>query len=183
MLTTYSVGDRDIGPAVISCKANICLIRRPIEQVTLQDAPPPGRFALVRYARWIPNKGPSDVAIFFTAFGTFSWEQVDGKPESFKHEFWLRFGATSTYFRFLPYIKQNFDYGVVIFVLTFNLIAISSYQVRSVLKIARDRFYTIAIGCVVCLIMSVIVFPNWSGEDLHNSTVNRLERLAKSIED
>ncbi|XP_074364009.1 aluminum-activated malate transporter 12-like [Apium graveolens] len=105
-----------------------------------------------------------------------------------EHRFQLRIhqnytGATSTYFRFLPYIKQNFDYGVVIFVLTFNLIAISSYQVRSVLKIARDRFYTIAIGCVVCLIMSVIVFPNWSGEDLHNSTVNRLERLAKSIED
>ncbi|XP_074326899.1 aluminum-activated malate transporter 12-like [Apium graveolens] len=91
-------------------------------------------------------------------------------------------GATATYFRFLPYIKQNFDYGVVIFVLTFNLIAVSSYQVGSVLKIARDRFYTIAIGCVVCLIMSVIVFPNWSGEDLHNSTVNRLEGLAKSIE-
>lgn len=91
-------------------------------------------------------------------------------------------GATATYFRFLPYIKQNFDYGVVIFVLTFNLIAVSSYRVGSVLKIARDRFYTIAIGCVVCLIMTVLVFPNWSGEDLHNSTVNRLEGLAKAIE-
>lgn len=91
-------------------------------------------------------------------------------------------GVTATYIRFLPYIKQNFDYGVVIFVLTFNLIAVSSYRVDSVLKIARDRFYTIAIGCVICLIMTVLVFPNWSGEDLHNSTVNRLEGLAKAIE-
>lgn len=91
-------------------------------------------------------------------------------------------GATATYFRFLPYIKKNFDYGVVIFVLTFNLIAVSSYRVDSVMKIARDRFYTIAIGCVLCLVMTALVFPNWSGEDLHNSTVKRLEGLAKAIE-
>ena len=39
----------------------------------LQDGPPPGGFAPVRYARRIPNKGPSAVAIFLTTFGVFSW--------------------------------------------------------------------------------------------------------------
>lgn len=39
----------------------------------LQDGPPPGGFAPVRYARRIPNKGPSAVAIFLTTFGAFSW--------------------------------------------------------------------------------------------------------------
>lgn len=39
----------------------------------LQDGPPPGGFAPVRYARRIPNKGPSAIAIFLTAFGAFSW--------------------------------------------------------------------------------------------------------------
>ncbi|GJW41794.1 NADH dehydrogenase [ubiquinone] 1 alpha subcomplex subunit 13-B [Tanacetum coccineum] len=39
----------------------------------LQDGPPPGGFAPVRYARRIPSKGPSAVAIFLAAFGTFSW--------------------------------------------------------------------------------------------------------------
>ncbi|KAJ9541547.1 hypothetical protein OSB04_028053 [Centaurea solstitialis] len=39
----------------------------------LQDGPPPGGFAPVRYARRIPTKGPSAVAIFLAAFGTFSW--------------------------------------------------------------------------------------------------------------
>ena len=91
-------------------------------------------------------------------------------------------GATATYIRFLPYLKNNYDYGVVTFVLTFNLIAVSSYRVDSALKIARDRFYAIAIGCAVCLIMSALVFPYWSGEDLHNSIVNRLEGLAEAVE-
>ncbi|KAK7355339.1 hypothetical protein VNO80_14594 [Phaseolus coccineus] len=39
----------------------------------LQDGPPPGGFAPVRFARRIPNKGPSAVAIFLATFGTFSW--------------------------------------------------------------------------------------------------------------
>ncbi|XP_060673800.1 aluminum-activated malate transporter 12-like isoform X2 [Ziziphus jujuba] len=91
-------------------------------------------------------------------------------------------GAAATYMRFFPYIKKNFDYGVVIFLLTFNLITVSSYRVDNVLKLAHDRFYTIAIGCGICLLMSLLIFPNWSGEDLHNSTVFKLEGLAKSIE-
>ncbi|KAL6985794.1 Aluminum-activated malate transporter 12 [Sarracenia purpurea var. burkii] len=91
-------------------------------------------------------------------------------------------GTASTYLRFLPHIKKNYDYGVVIFILTFNLITVSSYRVDNVLKIAHERLYTIAIGCGVCLFMSLIVLPNWSGEDLHNSTVFKLEGLAKSIE-
>ncbi|KAF4358032.1 hypothetical protein F8388_008540 [Cannabis sativa] len=91
-------------------------------------------------------------------------------------------GGLSTYLRFFPYIKKNFDYGVVIFMLTFNLITVSSYRVDNVLKIAHERFYTIAIGCGICLLMSLLVFPNWSGEDLHNNTVFKLECIAKSIE-
>ncbi|RVX19405.1 NADH dehydrogenase [ubiquinone] 1 alpha subcomplex subunit 13-A [Vitis vinifera] len=39
----------------------------------LQDGPPPGGFAPVRYARRIPTKGPSAMAIFLAAVGAFSW--------------------------------------------------------------------------------------------------------------
>ncbi|XP_057977289.1 aluminum-activated malate transporter 12-like [Malania oleifera] len=91
-------------------------------------------------------------------------------------------GAIATYIRFIPYIKKNYDYGVVIFLLTFNLITVSSYRIGNVMNIAHERFYTIAIGCGVCLVMSLLIFPNWSGEDMHNSTVFKLEGLAKSIE-
>ncbi|XP_009592604.1 aluminum-activated malate transporter 12-like [Nicotiana tomentosiformis] len=91
-------------------------------------------------------------------------------------------GAAATYMRFFPYIKKNYDYGVVIFLLTFNLITVSSYRVDNVLKIAHERFYTIAIGCGICLLMSLLILPNWSGEDLHNFTAAKFEGLAKSIE-
>ncbi|KAH1231285.1 Aluminum-activated malate transporter 12 [Glycine max] len=91
-------------------------------------------------------------------------------------------GATTTYVRFIPHIKKNYDYGVMIFLLTFNLITVSSYRVDNVWEIAKDRIATIAIGGGLCLVMSLLVFPNWSGEDLHNSTISKLEGLANSIE-
>nr|GMD76801.1 aluminum-activated malate transporter 12-like [Ipomoea batatas] len=92
-------------------------------------------------------------------------------------------GSIGTYMRFLPYIKKNYDYGVVIFLLTFNLITVSSYRVENILKMAHQRFYTIAMGCAICLLMSLFIFPFWSGEDLHNSTVHKFDGLAKSIQE
>ncbi|XP_010559291.1 PREDICTED: aluminum-activated malate transporter 12-like [Tarenaya hassleriana] len=91
-------------------------------------------------------------------------------------------GSLATYMRFIPYIKKNYEYGVVIFLLTFNLITVSSYRVDSVIKIAHERFVTIAIGCGICLFMSLLVFPIWSGEDLHKSTLSKLSGLSQSIE-
>jgi len=91
-------------------------------------------------------------------------------------------GFAATYLRFLPNIKKNYDYGVMIFLLTFNLITVSSYRVQDILGLARARLYTIAIGCSICLIMSLLILPHWSGEDLHNSTAYKLDCLAKSIE-
>ncbi|OAY77126.1 Aluminum-activated malate transporter 12 [Ananas comosus] len=92
------------------------------------------------------------------------------------------FRFVATYLRFFPYIKKNYEYGVVIFLLTFNLITVSSFREENVLPLARDRLYTIAIGCGICLFMGLVILPNWSGEDLHNSTVYKLEGLAKSVE-
>ncbi|XP_047179666.1 aluminum-activated malate transporter 12-like [Vigna umbellata] len=91
-------------------------------------------------------------------------------------------GTMTSYVRFIPYIKKNYDYGVLIFLLTFNLITVSSYRIDDVWSIAEDRISTIAIGCAICLVMSILVFPNWSGEDLHNNTISRLEGLANCIQ-
>ncbi|KAI4358028.1 hypothetical protein L6164_001938 [Bauhinia variegata] len=92
-------------------------------------------------------------------------------------------GAASAYVRFIPYVKKNYDYGVLIFLVTFNLIMVSSYRVDDVGNMAKERISTIAIGCGLCLLMCLVVFPNWSGEDLRNSTIAKLEGLAKCIQD
>ncbi|CAI0431002.1 unnamed protein product [Linum tenue] len=47
-------------------------------------------------------------------------------------------GAATTYLRFLPYVKKNYDYRVVIFLLTFNHITVSSFRVSKVMKIAHN---------------------------------------------
>ncbi|KAG4943434.1 hypothetical protein JHK82_047601 [Glycine max] len=91
-------------------------------------------------------------------------------------------GASSSYMRFFPCIKKNYDYGVNIFLLTYNLVAVSGYRIDNVFKMAHERFSNIAIGVAICLLMSLLVFPNWSGEALHNSTASKLEGLAKSLE-
>ncbi|KAK6151706.1 hypothetical protein DH2020_014341 [Rehmannia glutinosa] len=57
-----------------------------------------------------------------------------------------------------------------------------SYRVHNVLQIAHSRFYTVAIGCGICLLMTLFILPNWSGQHLHHSTVSKLEGLAYSIQ-
>ncbi|EOA13165.1 hypothetical protein CARUB_v10026188mg [Capsella rubella] len=91
-------------------------------------------------------------------------------------------GSTITYMRFIPYIKKNYDYGMLVFLLTFNLITVSSYRVDTVIKIAHARLYTICIGIGICLFMSLLVFPIWSGDDLHKSTFTKLQGLSRCIE-
>lgn len=91
-------------------------------------------------------------------------------------------GSTITYMRFVPYVKKNYDYGMLVFLLTFNLITVSSYRIDTVIKIAHQRLLTIAMGIGICLFMSLLVFPIWSGDDLHMSTVSKLQGLSRSTE-
>eukprot|EP00253_Pinus_taeda_P010410 PITA_10410 len=92
-------------------------------------------------------------------------------------------GAASTYSRFFPLIKKRYDYGVIIFLLTFNLIAISGYRDENIFKMAHQRMSTIVIGCAFCFAINVIVFPIWAGDDLHKSILRNMEGLAESLEE
>ncbi|XP_074307077.1 NADH dehydrogenase [ubiquinone] 1 alpha subcomplex subunit 13-B [Silene latifolia] len=56
--------------AVIRNKPGMASIK---DMPLLQDGPPPGGFAPVRYARRIPTQGPSAMAIFLVTFGAFAW--------------------------------------------------------------------------------------------------------------
>ncbi|KAH9316164.1 hypothetical protein KI387_024791, partial [Taxus chinensis] len=90
--------------------------------------------------------------------------------------------AVSTFLRFNPKIKKKYDYGVVIFILTFSLIAISSYRVECLFQMAFQRIVSIMIGCAACFLINLFVFPIWAGDDLHNLIISNLEALAGSIE-
>ncbi|CAL5431965.1 unnamed protein product [Camellia sinensis] len=90
--------------------------------------------------------------------------------------------AASTYTRFVPHIKARYDYGVLIFILTFSLVSVSGYRVEKILELAHQRLSTIMLGGAMCMLISIFVCPVWAGEDLHNLVVNNIENLASFLE-
>ncbi|KAI0496026.1 hypothetical protein KFK09_022333 [Dendrobium nobile] len=80
--------------------------------------------------------------------------------------------AMATFSRFVPEIKARYDYGVTIFILTFSLVAVSSYRDEELIKLAYQRLTTVAIGVATCL----------SGEDLHMLVATNLDKLACFLE-
>ncbi|KAL4362651.1 hypothetical protein GQ457_04G028200 [Hibiscus cannabinus] len=92
------------------------------------------------------------------------------------------FGAAATYSRQVPNFKRKFDYGAMVFILTFNLVVISGLRGEQVLEIARGRLSAIAMGVAVCLFVSLLVFPIWASDELHDSLVSRFQHLATSLQ-
>ncbi|PWA37781.1 aluminum-activated malate transporter [Artemisia annua] len=90
--------------------------------------------------------------------------------------------ASATFSRFIPHIKRRYDYGVLIFILTFSLVAVSGYRVDKIIALAHQRLLTIILGGATCIIISICVCPVWAGADLHSLTVSNLEKLASFLE-
>ena len=84
--------------------------------------------------------------------------------------------------RFIPGIKRKYDYGVMIFILTFTMVTVSGYRTEQIIQFARQRLSTVAIGGVTCLLISVLVCPAWAGEDLQDLIAANIENLGKSLE-
>eukprot|EP01018_Ginkgo_biloba_P007877 Gb_16081 [translate_table: standard] len=91
-------------------------------------------------------------------------------------------GTAATYIRFLPNIKRKYDYGVLVFLLTFNMITVSGYQHEKIYVMAYRRLLTIAAGSAICVIISLLIYPIWAGEDLHFSIIGNFECLITSLE-
>ncbi|KAL0691334.1 hypothetical protein Bca4012_091013 [Brassica carinata] len=68
-------------------------------------------------------------------------------------------GAAATFSRFFPRIKQRYDYGALIFILTFSMVAVSGYRTDEILVMAYQRLSTILIGGTICILVSIFVFP------------------------
>ncbi|XP_028183265.1 aluminum-activated malate transporter 13-like [Glycine soja] len=93
-------------------------------------------------------------------------------------------GTFATYCRLFPSVKKRYDYGVMIFILTFNLVVVSGVRIQDqkVWEIARERLLTIVMDFVVCICVSLLVFPYWASDELHDSTVYRFQHLANALQ-
>ncbi|XVF05080.1 hypothetical protein REPUB_Repub05bG0140400 [Reevesia pubescens] len=90
--------------------------------------------------------------------------------------------AVSTFARFYPKIKARYDFGLLIFILTFSLISVSGYRDDEILELAYKRLSTILIGGLTCVIISILLFPVWAGQDLHNLIASNIEKLGNFLE-
>uniref|UniRef100_A0A6N2L2T2 Aluminum-activated malate transporter n=1 Tax=Salix viminalis TaxID=40686 RepID=A0A6N2L2T2_SALVM len=91
-------------------------------------------------------------------------------------------GGAATYSRLIPNIKKRYDYGVMIFILTFNLVSVSGLREENVMEIARDRLLMIVLGFAICICTSLFFFPIWASDEIHDSMVSKFVDLASSIE-
>ncbi|RZC78532.1 hypothetical protein C5167_002727 [Papaver somniferum] len=90
--------------------------------------------------------------------------------------------AASSFSRFFPMIKARYDYGVLIFILTFSLVAVSGYRVENLIELAHQRLSTIIVGSCTCILISIFVFPVWAGKDLRNLISLNIEKLGDFLQ-
>ncbi|KAL1547260.1 aluminum-activated malate transporter 13-like isoform X1 [Salvia divinorum] len=92
------------------------------------------------------------------------------------------YGTVATYYRLVPNIKKRYDYGFMISILTFNLVAVSGVRAEKVAEVARDRLAAIGMGFILCIFVNLFIFPIWASNDLHFSTSSKFNKLANSIQ-
>ncbi|XP_050228924.1 aluminum-activated malate transporter 8 [Mercurialis annua] len=90
--------------------------------------------------------------------------------------------SASTFSRFIPKIKARYDYGVLIFILTFSLVSVSGVRVDELVEVAHQRLSTIIIGGAACIVISIGICPVWAGEDLHKLVASNIEKLGNYLE-
>ncbi|CAN4093422.1 unnamed protein product [Withania somnifera] len=90
-------------------------------------------------------------------------------------------GVGATYSRLIPSVKKRYDYGVMIFILTFSLVVVSGVRADKIMKLAGERLSNIGMGFAVCIFTSFI-YPIWAGDELHSSTASKFDKLASSIQ-
>ncbi|KAL1201878.1 Aluminum-activated malate transporter 1 [Cardamine amara subsp. amara] len=91
--------------------------------------------------------------------------------------------AVSTFVRFCPWVKKRFDYGILIFILTFALISLSGFRDEEILDLAESRLSTVVIGGVSCILISIFVCPVWAGQDLHSLLASNFDTLAHFLQE
>ncbi|KAL6566997.1 hypothetical protein OROMI_015401 [Orobanche minor] len=117
------------------------------------------------------------LSVFFIGFPLF--------PVEPKTPFWIIMedrATMVTFMRFFPRLKARYDYGLLIFILTFSLISVSGYRDDEVLDMAHRRLSTILIGGSATIVICIFICPIWAGEDLHKMTAANIEKLAIFLE-
>ncbi|PON43868.1 Aluminum-activated malate transporter [Parasponia andersonii] len=91
-------------------------------------------------------------------------------------------GTITSFMKLWPSLVP-YEYGFRVILFTYCLIIVSGYRVGNPMRTSMDRLYSIAIGGVVAVLVNVLVFPIWAGEQLHKELVNNFNSVADSLEE
>ena len=90
-------------------------------------------------------------------------------------------GAVTSFVKQLPALAA-YEYGFRVILFTFCLIIVSGYRVENPVATALDRLYSIAMGTALALLINVLVFPAWAGEQLHRELVGSFAAVADTLD-
>ena len=79
-------------------------------------------------------------------------------------------------------MKARYDYGLLIFILTFSLVSVTGYREDKVLQMAHQRVTTIIIGSIIAIVICICIRPVWIGEELQNLIANNIEKLGNFLQ-
>ncbi|KAF5737406.1 aluminum-activated malate transporter 8-like [Tripterygium wilfordii] len=79
-------------------------------------------------------------------------------------------------------VLARYEYGVLIFILTFSLVSVSGYRTDEIFVFTQRRLSTILIGGATCIIVCICVYAVWAGEKLHQSAASNIEKLSRYLE-
>ncbi|EEF51274.1 aluminum-activated malate transporter 9 [Ricinus communis] len=91
-------------------------------------------------------------------------------------------GAITSFMKLWPSLVP-YEYGFRVILFTYCLIIVSGYRMGNPIRTAMDRLYSIAIGGFVAVLVNVLVFPIWAGEQLHKELVSSFNSVADSLEE
>uniref|UniRef100_A0A2N9HAW4 Aluminum-activated malate transporter n=1 Tax=Fagus sylvatica TaxID=28930 RepID=A0A2N9HAW4_FAGSY len=112
----------------------------------------------------------------------FLWAYEQYRVQSIQTGYMVDAAATVTFFRFFPTMKARYDYGLLIFILTFALVTVSSYREDKVIQMGHQRVTTIILGSFIAIVICICIYPVWIGEELQNLVANNMEKLGNFLE-
>ncbi|KAG6516435.1 hypothetical protein ZIOFF_026900 [Zingiber officinale] len=91
-------------------------------------------------------------------------------------------GSVASFMKLWPSLTP-YEYGFRVILFTYCLIIVSGYRIGNPIRTAMDRLYSIAIGAIVAVLVNVLIFPIWAGEQLHKELVDHFDSVADSLEE